>query len=258
MNTRLLERRSSRQNDEVPVDPRIAARRESVRQDRSRRRNRVLAAVAALLAVMGALWLISRTALFDVDQIRVSGTSRLQVDEVVAVSGLTVGQPLLGLDTGAAADRLEQQPWIQSAEVERSWGGDITITVVERIPVGVVLAEDGAAQLVDGTGALLGEVSEVDGALPRIANVTEGTLALASLLPAGVRSRVTEVRSDEESRLLLSLRPAGTVEFGPANALPEKVAALVTVMGQVDQRDLCTIRVITPDTPVVTRTPICG
>jgi hypothetical protein len=69
---------------------------------------------------------------------------------------------------------------------------------------------------------------------------------------------VTEVRGDAEGRLQLVLRPAGTVEFGPATALPEKVAALVTVMGQVDQRDLCTIRVITPDTPVVTRTPICG
>lgn len=258
MNTRLLERRSNRQNDEVPVDPRIAARRESVRQDRSRRRNRILGVLGVLLAVVGALWLISRTALFDVDQIRVSGVSRLQVDEVVAVSGLTVGQPLLGLNTGAAADRLEQQPWIQSAKVERSWDGDITMTIVERIPVGVVRTDDGATQLVDGTGALLGDVTEVDGALPRIANVTEGTLALASLLPAGVRSRIVEVRSDEESRLLLSLRPAGTVEFGPANALPEKVATLVTVMGQVDQRDLCTIRVITPDTPVVTRTPICG
>jgi cell division protein FtsQ len=258
MTTRLLERRNSRQNDEVPVDPRIAARRESVRLDRSRRRNRVLAAVAALLAVVGVLWLISRTAMLDVDQIQVSGASRLQIDEVVAASGLSVGQPLLGLDTGAAADRLEQQPWIRSALVERSWNGDIAITIVERLPVGVVLTEEGNAQLVDETGALLGEVSEGDGALPRIANLTEGTLELASLLPAGVRSRVIEVRSDEESRLLLSLRPAGTVEFGPADALPEKVAALVTVMGQVDQRDLCTIRVITPDTPVVTRTPICG
>jgi cell division protein FtsQ len=258
MNTRLLERRSSRQNEDVSVDPRIAARRESVRQDRSRRRNRVLAAVAALLVVIGALWLISRTALFDVDQIRVSGTSRLQIDEVVAASGITVEQPLLGLDAGAAAGRLEQQPWIQSAEVESSWGGDITISVVERIPVGVVLTEDGASQLVDGTGALLGEVSEADGVLPRITSVTEGTLELASLLPPGVRSRVTEVRSDAEGRLQLVLRPAGTVEFGPANALQEKVASLVTVMGQVDQKDLCTIRVITPDTPVVTRTPICG
>lgn len=258
MNTRLLERRSGRQEEEIAVDPRFAARRESVRQDRSRRRNRVLALVAALLMVMGALWLISRTALLDVDQITVIGTSRLQTDEVVAASGLTIGQPLFGIDTAAVAGQLEQQPWIRSVEVERSWGGDITISVIERVPVGVVVAEDGAVELIDATGALLDAVTELDGALPRISNITDGTLELAGLLPPGVRSRVTEVRGDAEGRLQLTLRPAGTVEFGPASALPEKVAALVTVMGQVDQRDLCTIRVITPDTPVVTRTPICG
>ena len=69
---------------------------------------------------------------------------------------------------------------------------------------------------------------------------------------------MTTVVGTDDGRLQLLLRPQGTVEFGPATALPEKVAALVTVMGQVDQRDLCSIRVITPDTPVVTRTPICG
>jgi len=165
---------------------------------------------------------------------------------------------LLGIDTAAVAGQLGQQPWIRSVDVERSWGGDITIVVIERVPVGVVVAEDGAVELIDATGALLDAVTELDGALPRISNITDGTLELAGLLPPGVRSRVTEVRGDAEGRLQLTLRPAGTVEFGPASALPEKVAALVTVMGQVDQRDLCTIRVITPDTPVVTRTPICG
>lgn len=258
MNTRLLERRNSRQEDQLTVDPRFVARRESVRQDRSRRRNRVLIVLAALLIAAGALWMISRTALVDVDRITVTGTSRLQPDEVITASGITVGQPLLGIDTSEVTGRLEQHPWIRSASVERTWGGDITIVVIERVPVGTILAEDGGVHLIDATGAQLGAAAEVDGALPRMADTTDGALELAGLLPPGVRSRVIEVRGDAEGRLQLSLRPAGTVEFGPATDLPEKVAALVTVMGQVDQRDLCTIRVITPDTPVVTRTPICG
>lgn len=258
MTTRLLDRRSTGRDAEGDVDPRIAARRASVRQDRARRRNRVLAAVVMLCMVAGALWLLSRTALLDVDRITVTGTSRLQVDEVISASGLSVGQPLVGIDTAEAADRLEQLPWVRSASVVRTWGGDVTITIIERVAVGEVRVEDGTSELIDVTGALLGAATGADGALPRIITVTDGSLELAGLLPPGVRSRVIEIRSDDQDRLQLTLRPTGTVEFGPATALAEKVAALVTVMGQVDQRDLCTIRVITPDSPVVTRTPICG
>ena len=258
MNTRLLERRASARTEAAAVDPRIAARRESVRSDRNRRRLRIIAVVAAIAAVLGLLWLLSRTALLDVDQIRVSGTSRLTIDDVIAASGVTVGEPLLSVDTGSVAHRLEQQPWIRSARVSRSWSGDVTIAVVERLAVGRVVGEDGGVQLIDATGALLGPAGIDDGSLPEISGVSAESLELAALLPPGVRSRVTTVVGTDDGRLQLLLRPQGTVEFGPATALPEKVAALVTVMGQVDQRDLCSIRVITPDTPVVTRTPICG
>lgn len=258
MNTRLLERRSGTRFDGHEVDPRIAARRESVRSDRNRRRLRVLVVIAVIAAVLAALWLLSRTALLDVDRVGVAGSSRLQIEEVIAASGVGVGDPLVGVDTGAVAHRLEQHPWIRSAKVSRAWGGDVTITVVERVPVGRVRGEDGVEQLVDGTGALLGPAIGDDISLPEIRGVSSDTLALAGLLPPGVRSRVTTVVGEQDGRLQLQLRPRGTVEFGPASDLSEKVAALVTVMGQVDQRDLCTIRVITPDTPVVTRTPICG
>jgi len=258
MNTRLLERRGSARAEQPEVDPRIAARRESVRRTRNRRRLLGLSVVGVLLALVGALWLLSRTALLDVDQVQVSGTSRMTADEVVASSGVTVGEPLLSVDTDAVSRRLEQEPWIRTAAVERSWSGDIRIAVVERIPVGRVVDTDGVVQLIDGSEVVLGAASADDAGLPEIRGVSSDSLDLAGLLPTGVRSRVVAVVGLDDGRLQLLLRPQGTVEFGPATALPEKVSALVTVMGQVDQRDLCTIRVITPDTPVVTRTPICG
>jgi cell division protein FtsQ len=258
MTTRLLERRGGASEVDDGVDPRIAARRRSVRSDRNRRRVRILAAVAAVLAVLGLLWLLSRTALLDVDRIRVSGTSRLTADEVIDASGVRVGEPLLSVNTGAVEGRLEQQPWIGSARVRRGWSGDVSIEVVERSAVGRVASDDGAVQLIDRSGALLGPATDADAGLPEIRGVSPDALELAAQLPPGVRSRVSTVVGDDDGRLQLLLRPQGTVEFGPPTALPEKVAALVTVMGQVDQRDLCSIRVVTPDTPVVTRTPICG
>ena len=43
--------------------------------------------------------------------------------------------------------------------------------------------------------------------------------------------------------------------MGPPTDLPAKVDSLRTVMGQVDQRDLATVNVVNPSTPVVVRTP---
>ena len=156
--------------------------------------------------VLAALWFLSRTALFDVDHIRVTGTTRLQADDVVAASGVHTGEPLLQVDTGAVARAVEREPWILTAKVTRSVNGVVAIAVTERTPVATVLGPDGVALWVDGSGRVLGPVA---------------------------------------------------VGLGTSEDLAIKVASLVTVMGQVDQRDLCTIRVINPETPVVTRTPNC-
>jgi hypothetical protein len=45
------------------------------------------------------------------------------------------------------------------------------------------------------------------------------------------------------------------VVLGPPNDLAAKVEALRIVMAQVDQRDLASINVVNPSTPVVVRTP---
>ncbi len=258
MNITILERRNARNaGNDVDVDPRIAARRASVRDARLRRWRRLGLGVLAVAVAIAGAWLLSRTPLFDVDRIRVEGASALGVDDVVAASGVRIGEPLLSVDTGAAARRLEQQPQILSAKVTRDINGLVSIHVVERVAVGWTDAGEGVRMLVDVTGAELGEAGPDDPSLPQVIGTDAGPLELASILPPGVRSRTLSVEA-VDGLLRLHLRPAGTVEFGPPTALPAKVAALVTVMGQVDQRDLCTIRVITPDTPVVTRTPICG
>jgi cell division protein FtsQ len=259
MNVSLLDRRSGRgaQNAADGVDPRIAARRASVREERRRRWRRVAAAILTVGVAGALLWFVSRSPLFDIDQIRVVGTARSQVDGVLTTSGLSVGDPLISVDTGAVARRLEQQPWVRTAKVGRDINGVVSITIVERIAIAWIDDGFGGRTLVDAAGVELGPVAPEDASLPQVVGLGEGSLELASILPPGVRSRTTLVEQTDDV-LRLRLRPQGTVEFGPATDLSAKVASLVTVMGQVDQQDLCTIRVINPDTPVVTRTPICG
>jgi hypothetical protein len=70
-----------------------------------------------------------------------------------------------------------------------------------------------------------------------------------------MRTRVASISTGPDGSLTLALVPQGTVVLGPPNDLAAKVEALRIVMAQVDQRDLASINVVNPSTPVVVRTP---
>lgn len=246
------------------VDPRIAERRRSVEGERRRRRGRRLLVVTVSAVVLVGGWLVSRSALFDVDQAEVQGTAHQSPEEVVAASGIEVGDPLLDVDAGAAASRIEALPWIESATVSRSLGGVVTISVTERVPVATAVDEAGGRQLVDGTGRVLGPADGDTAGLTSLEGVTAGppgetidgadqALRTFATLGEGVQSRVTSVVAVPDGGLVMTLNPEGVVLWGPPTEIDEKAAALATVMGQVDQRDLASIDVRDPSDPVVRR-----
>lgn len=142
----------------VAVDPRIAQRRRQVSADNRRRWLRRSAVVAAVVVVAAGLVALTRTSLLDVDEIQVHGTVRTTEDAVVAASGLTVGQPILELDEGAAAAGVAALPWVADVEVDRAWrSGEVVITVTERSAAAVV-ATPTTWSLLDATGRVLATV----------------------------------------------------------------------------------------------------
>jgi cell division protein FtsQ len=253
-------------NRTAEVDPRIAARREAVVSEKRRKRERWIIAVLVVIAALGGAWLLSRSALFDVDRITVEGTSRLSADDVLAAAAVQVGEPMLAVNSSEVARRVERLPWIASATVDRSISGELTIAVVERTAVATMVDESGTPVLVDGSGRVLGPPGLVDGPAIQIEGLvagavgtdvdgSAGALETAILLTPGVRSRVLAIVVLPDGNLELRLRPQGIVDLGPATNLLEKLASLTIVMGQVDQRDLARINLVNPETPVVSRTP---
>jgi len=249
------------------VDPRIAARRRSVEVERRRRRRRRLLALALVVTVVAAGWLATRTALLDVDAIEVDGAQRVAPADVVAASGVRPGDPLVGVDTSAAAARVEELAWVRTAQVGRGIDGRVTVTVTERTPV-ATLATDlvGGAVLVDDTGRVLGPVDGAPDELVELAGVEPvaagGTidgaaeaLSVVLALGPGARSRVQVVGRSPDGDVVLGLRPQGRVVVGPPTELERKAGALTTLLGQVDQRNLGVIDARDPDNLQVTRTP---
>ena len=262
MASRVLDRSAA----EVEIDPRIAARRDAVKDEKRRRRSRLWLVAAIVVAVVVGAWFITRTPLLDIDRIKVQGATMTTVEDIISASGIQPGEALLEVDASASASQIRQLPHIESAAVVRNWNGTIAITVTERVPVALAAGADGVAMLIDGFGRVIGPHVAGDGVETVLIGVeagspgtsvenVSGALEVASLLTPGMRNRIAGIATAPDGSLNLALTPQGIVIVGPPTDLPAKVDSLRIVMGQVDQRDLASINVVNPTTPVVVRTP---
>lgn len=139
----------------VAVDPRMRSRRIRVRRAEGRRRLRRVTLVLAAVAAVVLAAVATRTPLLDVDHVRVGGVAGERSDEVVAAASVAADQPLVSLDGGAVADRIEELPWVESAQVSRSWPATVRIEVTPRSVVAAVQVTGDHIALVDAEGVVV-------------------------------------------------------------------------------------------------------
>ena len=248
----------------VAVDPRFRARRIAVRREEGRHRLRRLLLLVAVAAVALAAVVVLRSPVLDVDEVAVTGASRLDHDQLREVAGIRVGRPLLLADLGGAADRLEALPWVADAEVTRELPGTVVVSVRERRPAAVV-AGGGAAVLVDADGRVLAEPTAADGpqvqvvvgdAPPPPGQAVDPALRSAIDLAGRLRGNpVGAVSAVHLSPLRLQLVDGGVVELGDDTELDAKVEAFRTLYARVDRSCLSRIDLTVPTHPVLTREP---
>jgi cell division protein FtsQ len=94
----------------------------------------------ALLTVGGILGvrLISGSGYFRIDSIRVENQSRVSESEVLALSDIHPGMNIFDLDLDMIGKKIEENPWIATARVERVFPREIVIRVSERVPRAIV------------------------------------------------------------------------------------------------------------------------
>lgn len=249
------------------IDPRIAARRDAVRRSRRRRWLRGATVLGVVVALGAGAWGLSRTGLADVDGVDVSGTVRHSAEEVATASGIVSGQPLLDVDEAAAAASVESLSWVERATVERDLReGRVAVSVVERRPVAVVAGSpQGPFVVVDAGGLAVADQTPGEAGLPLVEGVpapahgellAEGAprdaVTVADALTPGLASRVEAVVVIDD-QVQLRLRPGAFAMVGDAERLDEKLAALQTIVAEVDLACVPTIDVTAGRTARVTR-----
>jgi len=134
-------------------------------------RRRALRRLALVLAVVGLAvggWLLLRSPLLRVHEVKVVGAEKLDAATLAAASGLK-GENILFADTGKAKERLSQVAMIKDLSIERRWPGEMVIKVKERQPWGYWQVKDDI-YVIDDEGFVLDNDQPGEGA-PTIAQL---------------------------------------------------------------------------------------
>jgi cell division protein FtsQ len=223
----------------------MRSRRIRVRRSEGRRRLRRITLVLGAVAVVVLAAVVTQTPLLDVDHVRVEGVGGGRVDDVVEAAAVAPDQPLVSLDGGAVARRVEELPWVASARVRRSWPATVEVTVTPRRVVAAVQVTEDHVALVDAEGVVVsiepgaagdGAVVGVDEGVagpggpagaapddPAAAGDAAGDPLATTLVLTGIDGPIAEGESlDEDARDALAVASA------VAEHLPGTVASVST------------------------------
>jgi len=206
-----------------PSSSRAGKRLSNAKRDERERRQRTIryrrmGLIGLAIAIVGLLvWgavALYRAPIFMVEDVQVRGASHLSSAQVQEIADLPGEVGLLRLRVGEVADRLEANPWVAEATVERDFPSTLRLTVKERIPAAVVDAGGENVWLVSTDGYWLGRGTTNDGTRVVITDVEKPSpKAGASVAQPEVANaiRVLNGLSPELRKKIVSVS-AGSVE----------------------------------------------
>jgi cell division protein FtsQ len=257
--------------DRAPaIDPRIRERRVAIRRSRGRRRLHWLIGVAGAVVLVIVVVGLLHTPWFNARAITVTGahphTSSAAIE---AAAGLVRHPPLIDVDTGAVARRVEGLPFIATARVARHWPDGVTIAVTERVPVAQVAGPGTSWSVLDGFGRTLEvQPGQVPGLLVFAVHTTTGPvtpapvgrrlpsaaadgLAVARTLPKAFSGQVVALTVASDDTVTLALNSGITVDLGTATDLPAKYEDVAAILARGSLQATSVIDVTVPASPTV-------
>jgi cell division protein FtsQ len=225
------------------------------------RRRRALIAVGSVVLVIGGV-AASRSSVFDVRRIEVTGADHLHRPQIVRIAGVSNATNALWLDEGVAERRLEAEPWIADADVRVTLPLTVEIAVHERSPVAV--AQGAVTSLMAADGTALGSepvprglpVIELGGA-GRVEGIRPSPVGAARVLGAmtpALRAQVARVRVLLDGSLELRLRGGPTVRFGTPEDAERKAVTIQRMLAWAgsERTPLRTLSVVSALAPAAT------
>jgi cell division protein FtsQ len=194
--------------------------------------------VAAILAA--AAWALLGSSLLVVRSVTVTGGATVPRAEVLRAAAIRPGTPLIRVNTGAVARRVERIAQVQSAQVSRHWPDSVVVSVLARTPA-LAVAAGGGFDLVDRFGVVVSHVAARPPGLmlldtaqaPAALRGNPGIRAAVTVLsglPARIRGLVRAVSAPSADAVTLDLRGGVTVLWGGTDRAAAKARELEILM----------------------------
>lgn len=223
--------------------------------------------VLVVVLAVGA-FVLSRSDLFPVTKITVSGVHHLTDQETAEIAAVPEGTTLLNVDAGGIEGRLEANPWILDATIERRFPDTLNLNILEREIVAVVdvviddndnqqtwaLASDGtwlmqipdrnsdegkqlAPQVYEDVDAALHISSVPYGSVPEAGsscnnpNITNA-LAIIDGMSTELADQVKSVSAASSDSTVLTLKNGVEIAFGDSSDIRDKERVCLELMEQ--------------------------
>src|SRR5918996_1403671 len=222
----------------MTIHSRVLERRREVAEHRAKRNLGRLFRLLAVAAPMTILVWVAFSPWVSVSRVAIEGAQAASVYEVLKEHRIVMGAPMILLDPKAAEAALEADPWIADATVDLLWPDEVSVSVVERVPLAWVQTRDGWSRRA-GDGVVLPSPDAPDASLPSILlpemGATEalrsrelaGALDWIEVLPARLRNGTVLRLADGE----LWAQVAGhEVRLGRAVEMEAKARTLIALL----------------------------
>ena len=238
-----------------PADSDREARRQAREEERRRvsrsRRRAVLVVMSVVALIAGGFAVAYLSPVLTVRTIDVDGAVTVSEEQVVTALGIPLGEKLVRVDAGAAAQRVAAIPALASVRVQRMYPSTVRVTVVERVPVVFVDEADGT-HLLDSDAVDFATAPPPLGVVRLVAEnpipgdpATTSALAVLDSLPPPLRDQVGEVRANSVSDVSLVLVDGRILVWGDSGKSERKSAVALALLSQPGQ----ILDVSSPDLP---------
>ena len=226
---------------------------------------KVIAILLVFIVLLG-LYSASQSELLDVDEIDVliTGGNQISSNEIIELSGISLSQPMISVDSDEAKSLVMSNPWIEEVEINKEWPSAISIWVDLRQAFAYAVTLEGVSATIDEKGTVL-KLSKSDASddlvsllVEELAEPGNKILGIEMLLAAteAITPDLKEwikIISPTASGVRAELQGSVFVDLGIAEDFSTSMTDLKAVLGQVELMCIQSIDVSVRENPIVER-----
>lgn len=142
--------------DNTPAEENEAEGRKNGRKKKKRRKKHYMLRILLVIAAAAGVYCFMTSSIFNIDEIIVEGNTLMSDDQIIEMSGVSVGSNMFKNTQHSVKSALTEDPYIADAAVSRQLPNIYTISVTERLPV-IAMEYQGKYMILDESGHVVDE-----------------------------------------------------------------------------------------------------